>query len=164
MYACVLCDAPYMHTFSIVHFSVVVITLLCVLCNNHFYSLWTITLPHIGNEEVFQINAMAVSFGKLEEFNTTNGDEWVQYIECMEHYFLVNKITDTSKQRLILINSMGQQAYKFLRNTVVVTSALKLAIDHTDDDITFDNHGPDRLGNFVPSGGSLSSGVPLLHG
>ena len=70
-------------------------------------------LPHIGDEEVFRINAMAVSFSKLEEFDTANGDDWVQYIERMEHYFLANEITDTLKQRSILISSMEQKAYKF---------------------------------------------------
>ena len=57
---------------------------------------------------------MAVSFGKLEEFDTANGDDWVQYNERMEHYFLANEITDAS----ILISSMGQKAYKILRNIV----------------------------------------------
>ena len=61
---------------------------------------------------------MAVSFGKLEEFDTANDDDWVQYIEHMEHYFLANEITDVSKQRSILIISMGQKAYKILRNIV----------------------------------------------
>ena len=76
------------------------------------------TLPHIGNEDLFRITAMAVYFGKLEEFDTANGDDWVQYIERMEHYFLANEITDVSKQRSILISSMGQKAYKILRNIV----------------------------------------------
>ena len=38
-------------------------------------------LPHIGNEKVFQLYAMAISLGKLEEFDTANGDDWVLYIE-----------------------------------------------------------------------------------
>ena len=63
---------------------------------------------------------MAVSFGKLEEFDTTNSDDWVQYIECMENYFLANKITDASKQRSILISLMGQKAYKILRNIITL--------------------------------------------
>ena len=67
-------------------------------------------LPHIGDEEVFQINAMAVSFGKLEELDTANSDDWVQYTERMEHYFLANEITDASKQCSILISFMGQKA------------------------------------------------------
>ena len=48
--------------------------------------------------------------------------------------------------------------------STVVMSVLQLAIDHDDDGITFDKHGPDRLGNFFPSGGSLSSGASSLHG
>ena len=39
---------------------------------------------------------------------------------------------------------------------------LQLAIDHDDNGITIDKYGPDRLGNFFPSGGSLSSGVSFL--
>ena len=46
----------------------------------------------------------------------------------------------------------------------LVTSALQLAIDHNDDGITFNKHDPDRLGDFFPSGGSLSSGASFLHG
>ena len=61
---------------------------------------------------------MAVSFGKLDEFNTANSDDWVQYIERMEHYFLANEITDAAKQHSILISAMGQKAYKILRNIV----------------------------------------------
>ena len=47
--------------------------------------------------------------------------------------------------------------------STLVTSALQLAIDQDDDGIIFDKHGPDRLSNFFPSGGSLSSGASL-HG
>ena len=61
---------------------------------------------------------MAVSFSKLEEFDTTNSDDWVQYNECMGHYFLANEITDTLKQCSVLISSMGRKAYKILRNIV----------------------------------------------
>ena len=44
----------------------------------------------------------------------------------------------------------------------MVMSALQLVIDHDDDGITFDKHGPDRLGKFFPSGGSLSSGASFV--
>jgi len=42
---------------------------------------------------------MAVSFGKLDEFNTANNDGWCNITdhECMEHYFLTNDITDAAK-------------------------------------------------------------------
>ena len=85
---------------------------------DHYNPCGTITLPHIGDEKVFRLYAMAISFGKLEEFDTANGDDWVQYIERMEHYFLANDITDAAKQRSILISSMGQKAYRILRNLV----------------------------------------------
>ena len=52
----------------------------------------------------------------------------------------------------------------FVCFSTMVTSTLQLAIDHDDNGITFDKHGPDRLGNFFPSGGSLSLGASLLHG
>ena len=61
---------------------------------------------------------MAISFGKLKEFDTANSDDWVQCIKRMEHYILANKIADASKQRSILISSMGQKAYKILRSIV----------------------------------------------
>ena len=41
-------------------------------------------LPYIGNEEMFQINTIAVSFGKLEEFNTPM---MMTGIECMDITF-----------------------------------------------------------------------------
>ena len=41
--------------------------------------MWA-TLPHINNDKVLQINATTASFSKLEELNTANGDDWVQYI------------------------------------------------------------------------------------
>ena len=34
----------------------------------------------------------------------------------MKYYFLADEITDASKQHSILISSMGQKAYKILRN------------------------------------------------
>jgi len=40
-----------------------------------------------GDEDYIVTYAMAVSFGKLEEFDTANGEDWVQYIERMEHFF-----------------------------------------------------------------------------
>ena len=78
---------------------------------------------------------MAVSFGKLDEFDTANGDDWVQYIERMEHYFLANEITDAAKQRSILISAMGQKAYKILRNIVALTNRLMsvLKLSFSDD-------------------------------
>ena len=84
---------------------------------------------------------MAVSFGKLEEFDTVDGDDWVQYIERMEHFFLANDITDATKQRSILISSMGQKAYKTLRNLVAPTKPT---------DISFTNLVKAMTAHFCP--------------
>ena len=31
---------------------------------------------------------MAASFGKLDEFDPASGEDWIQYVEQMEYYFL----------------------------------------------------------------------------
>ena len=43
----------------------------------------------------------------------------------------------------------------------MVMLALQMAIDHDDDGITFDKHGPDRLGNFLDP---CLQECPSLHG
>ena len=47
------------------------------------------------------VPTMATSFGKLEEFDPTLGDDWIQYVEWMEFYFLAIGVTNTDKQRAI---------------------------------------------------------------
>ena len=64
------------------------------------------------------VPTMATSFGKLEEFNPTSGDDWIQYVERMEFYFLSNGVTETDKQRAILLSSIVARAYKILRNLI----------------------------------------------
>ena len=43
---------------------------------------------------------------------------WDQYIERLEHYFSANGITDSGKQRAILLTVIGAKAYSLLRNLV----------------------------------------------
>ena len=61
------------------------------------------------------------------KFDTANDDDWMQYIERMEQYFLANDITDAAKQRSILISSMGQKAYKILRNLVAPNKPINVS-------------------------------------
>ena len=61
---------------------------------------------------------MATSFGKLDEFDPASGEDWIQYVERMEYYFLANGITSGEKQRAVLISAMGAKAYKILRNLI----------------------------------------------
>ena len=44
----------------------------------------------------FRIHLMAVSFGKLEDYDMANGYDWVQYIERVEHNLLANDIMNAS--------------------------------------------------------------------
>ena len=90
---------------------------------------------------MFQINAIVVSFGKLEELDTANSDDWVQYIEHMEHYFLANEIIDASKQHSILISSLRQEAYKILRNIVAPNKPI---------DVSFKNLASAMTSHFCP--------------
>ena len=75
------------------------------------------TLSHIGDEENLELT-MATSYGKLDEFDPASGEDWTQYIERMEYYFLANGITSADKQRAVLISAMGAKAYKTLRNLI----------------------------------------------
>ena len=61
---------------------------------------------------------MAVMFGKLEEFDTTTNEDWIQYIERMEYYFQANRIIDENTKRAVLISAMGGKAYKVMRNLI----------------------------------------------
>ena len=63
---------------------------------------------------------MATSYRKLDKFDPTSGEDWTQYIEQMEYYFLANGIISTEKQRAVLISAMGAKAYKTLRNLITL--------------------------------------------
>ena len=75
------------------------------------------TLSHIGDEENLKLT-MATSYGKLDEFDPALCEDWTQYIERMEYYFLANGITSANKQRTLLISAMRAKAYKALRNLI----------------------------------------------
>ena len=47
-----------------------------------------------------------------------NQEGWDQYIERLEHYFSANGITDSGKQRAILLTIIGVMAYSLLHNLV----------------------------------------------
>ena len=61
---------------------------------------------------------MATMFGKIEEFDTATGKDWIQYIERMEYYFQANKITEGDTKRAILNSTMGEKAYKLTRSLI----------------------------------------------
>ena len=53
--------------------------------------------------------------GTLLEFDDTK-DEWVEYLERMEHFFSANEITDDNKKKAIMLSSCGGKTYKLFRN------------------------------------------------
>ena len=54
------------------------------------------------------------SFGKLKEFGLEGGEDWSQYIERIEHYFVANDIDDEGKKRAILLSACGGSTYKLM--------------------------------------------------
>ena len=54
--------------------------------------------------------------GKIEEYDEK--DTWVEYMECLEQYFVANEITDNGKKRAVLLSVCGAKMYKLIRNLV----------------------------------------------
>ena len=60
---------------------------------------------------------MTALIGKIEEFREGK-EEWLQYIERLEHYFVANDVTTAAKKQAVLLTVIGPDAYKLLRNLV----------------------------------------------
>ena len=60
---------------------------------------------------------MATVFGKVDEFDGTK-EEWTQYVERLEHFFVANDIVDAGKKRAVLLSVVGASTYALLRNLV----------------------------------------------
>lgn len=72
---------------------------------------------------------MASNFGKVEEFFSEN--DWTEYTERLEQYFLANDVVDGAKKRAILLSSVGSKTYGLLRSLV----APKKPADKSFDDL-----------------------------
>ena len=55
------------------------------------------------------------TYGTIKEFNDTD-DNWVEYVERLEHFFLANEIASEDKMKSILLSSCGSKTYKLFRN------------------------------------------------
>ena len=60
---------------------------------------------------------MATLFGQVQEFDREK-EEWTQYAERLEHYFVANEVQSPERKRAILLSVMGPSCYKLLRNLV----------------------------------------------
>ena len=54
--------------------------------------------------------------GKIEEYDEK--DNWIEYTERLEQYFVANEITDNGKKRADLLSVCGAKTYKLIRNLV----------------------------------------------
>ena len=52
--------------------------------------------------------------GVVTPFNSKE-EEWIDYAERLEHYFIANNITDVAKKRAILLNAVGASTYRLIK-------------------------------------------------
>ena len=53
--------------------------------------------------------------GRVDKF-VSSRDNWPQYVECLEYFFVANGITNAGKKRAVLLSVMGTATYKTLQN------------------------------------------------
>ena len=66
--------------------------------------------------------------GVVAPFNGKE-EEWIDYAERLEHYFIANDITDVAKKRAILLNAAGASTYRLIKT---------LALPGVPKDLTFE--------------------------
>ncbi len=58
---------------------------------------------------------MASLVGTVTPFDSQS-QSWEEYCEILQHFFEANEITEATKQKAILLSSVGSQTYSLLRN------------------------------------------------
>ena len=58
---------------------------------------------------------MATLLGSIEQFNPKQ-DDWLEYVERLEQYFLANDIAEKKQTELLTI--IGPETYSLLRNLI----------------------------------------------
>ena len=61
---------------------------------------------------------MSTTLGRIEEFDATGGDDWLQYVERLGYFFDANGISSAEKKRSVFLSVIGAATYKTLRNLV----------------------------------------------
>ena len=54
---------------------------------------------------------MASILGKIEKFDRKR-EEWLQYVELLDHFFVVNNIMDGDKKRTVFWSVVGPKLYE----------------------------------------------------
>ena len=70
----------------------------------------------IGDEE----NSNMAAFGKIDEFHCDK-EEWEDYVDRLESYFLANDITTEAKKAAILLSCVGAKTYKLIKDLLSPT-------------------------------------------
>ena len=65
---------------------------------------------------------MSSLLGRIDEYDSTKED-WSQYVEPVEHFFTVNKITDTNRKKPAFLAVIRPATYGFVRNLVSSTKS-----------------------------------------
>ena len=60
------------------------------------------TTVHVG------LHGMAPVFYSTQE-------EWTEYVERLDSYFITNDLTDPAKKRAILVNAVGPKTYRLIK-------------------------------------------------
>ena len=54
-------------------------------------------------------------------------EDWTEYIECLQFYFDANGISDTVKQRVVLLSCCGPSTFRLLHSSVLSIPLTKLS-------------------------------------
>ena len=67
---------------------------------------------------------MATLFGNVQEYDSEK-EEWSQYAERLEHFFLANGVVNAEHKRAILLSVMVPACYRLLRSLVAPEKPLE---------------------------------------
>ena len=78
------------------------------------------TLSYYTGDEDKQTHKSEVTmatYGKIQEFKPSE-ENWNQYVERLEQYFIANDVKDMAKQRAIFLSVCGSKTYAVLRDVL----------------------------------------------
>ena len=67
-------------------------------------------------------------YGLVTQFDCSKED-WIEYTERLENYFVANEVTDEGKRRAILLTAVGRQTYHVIRNLALPRSPKELSYE-----------------------------------
>ena len=78
-------------------------------------------MTYFGDEDGIQIVRMATALlGQIESYDSAQ-EEWPQYVERLEQFFVANEITGEAKaekRRAMFLSVVGRSSYTLLRSLI----------------------------------------------